>query len=349
LTNLNRLANPTSWDVAAEAKVSQSTVSRALRGHPGISLETRDRISRAAVKLGYRPDVRAVRLRGGPVGCIAVVMLYAAGASRQSLNSFYFEIAAAVEAAAAKRGHTVILSLQSDAASLRSDYQQRREADGMIVIGTAMNGPAWDQFARAHADGANLVTWGAPDDTLPCVRADNVAAGRLAVKHLAQIGRRHIAFVGPGWPSHLSFEHRRQGYLEAVRAMGLEPIEMDLPASGDRVLQGEQFVSHLCHRGVRFDAVFAASDALAAGVISGLSQAGLSIPSDVAVVGFDGGQGATLCNPRLTTVEQDVTLAGDLLVEGLLSKRQPDDPDAGPRPVPVLLRVRESSIIVPRA
>jgi len=334
-----RAHRPTSFDVALLAQVSQSTVSRALRGDPSITPETRDRVAKAAAELGYRPDSRAVRLRGGAVGCVAVVLLTSPDLERRALNPFYFDILGAVEAAAARRGMGITLSYQGTADTLRSDFEQRREADGLVVIGTAANHAAWDFFAEAKRAGCNLVAWGAPDDSLPIVRADNHAAGVLAVEHLVAGGRRRIAFVGPGWESHQAFRLRRQGYLDVLANHDLTPIEVSAPAIDDRHAQGEAAAARLLAIDPPVDAVFAASDTLASGVMGGLQAAGIRVPADIAIVGFDGGFGARQCTPALTTIEQDVASAGEMLVEALFGKTDAADRDF----VPVKLVVRGSS------
>jgi len=337
-----RTHRPTSFDVALLAQVSQSTVSRALRGDPSITPETRDRVAKAAADLGYRPDSRAVRLRGGAVGAVAVVLLTSPDLERRALNPFYFDILGAVEAAAARRGMGIILSYQGTADTLRSDFEQRREADGLVVIGTAANRAAWDFFTRAKQAGSNLVAWGAPDDSLPIVRADNHAAGVLAVEHLIAAGRRRIAFVGPGWETHQAFRLRRQGYLDVLAGHGLTPIEVTAPAIDDRHAQGEAAASQLLAIEPPIDAVFAASDTLAAGVMGGLQAADIRVPADVAIVGFDGGFGARQCTPALTTIEQDVASAGEMLVEALFGPVEPRE-EPGRAFVPVQLVVRGSS------
>ena len=188
--------SPTSVDVASIAQVSQSTVSRALRGDPSVAAATRERISRIAKQVGYHPDCRAVRLREKQVGMIAVVVLFPEGNSRQLLNPFYYDVVSAVETAAGRRGIGVLLSCQSDVGSLRSDFEKRREADGIIVIGTTANRSGWEFFKQASREGANVVAWGSPDDALPTVRADNLLAGRLAADHLIRSGRRRVRACG---------------------------------------------------------------------------------------------------------------------------------------------------------
>lgn len=332
---------PTSIDVAALANVSQSTVSRALRGDRSIGDETRQRVVRIASELGYQPDSRAVRLREGSAGAIAVVLLFPQDDERQSINPFYYDIVAAVEAAAAARGIGVLFSGQSNSSSLRGDFEQRREADGVIVIGTATNREGWDFFARAHREGANVVGWGAPDDSLPTVRADNRRAGELAAAHLISLGRRRLAFVGPGWESHAAFRLRREGFLAELARHGLPDFSVDfILKSADRGKQGEASIEAVLADRGELDGVFAASDLLAAGVMRGLAQKGHSIPDEVAVVGFDGGQGARNYTPPLTTIEQDVARAGELLVSALLAGRSAAGRSGT---VPVKLAIRESS------
>lgn len=334
---------PTSIDVAVLAQVSQSTVSRALRGDPSITAATRERVVRVAAELGYFPDSRAVRLRDGSVGTIAVVLLFPAAQARGSFNPFYYEILSAVEAAATRRGISILLSGQSHSSSLRADFERRREADGIIVIGTASNKEAWDFFASAHQSGANVVAWGAPEDSLPAVRADNVRAGELAAAHLIASGRRKLAFVGPGWAGHHAFRSRREGFRAELARHGLADLSIDIdPATSDRTQQGAALVNAILESSVDIDGVFAASDVLAAGVIRGLLESGRAIPNDVAVVGFDGGQGARHFTPTLTTIEQNVVQAGELLVAAVLGARDTDEtPLAGT--VSVNLAIRESS------
>jgi DNA-binding LacI/PurR family transcriptional regulator len=338
---LSDTIHPTSFDVAQLAMVSQSTVSRALRGDPAISQETRDRVTSAAAQLGYRPDARAVSLRGRSVGCIAVILLLPAGEDRAALNPFYYDLVAAIEAAAARRGIRVLLSYQDAPETLRADFERSREADGMIVIGSASNRHAWHFFADAHRAGGNIVAWGSPDDALPTVRADSFAGAALAVDHLVARGSRRIAFVGPGWQSHHAYGERRRGYLAAIAQAGLAPIEGPDEAAGDRIEQGRAAVAELLTSAIAFDAIFAASDALAIGAAEGLRAAGIVIPDDVAIVGFDGGYGARHFHPPLTTIEQDVATAGDLLVATLAAR---DATDAALVPaVPARLTVRASS------
>jgi DNA-binding LacI/PurR family transcriptional regulator len=324
---------PTSLDVAQRAGVSQPTVSRALRNDGSISTETRLRVEQAAAELGYWPDHHAARLRDRATGAIALVLLATPGADRGVPNPFYYDLVEAVETAAARRGLRVLLSYQGAGRALRCDFEQRREADGVIVIGSASNRTAWRFFAAAARGGSNVVGWGAPDQSLPVIRGDSRAGAALAVDHLAAAGRRRIAFVGPGWERHHAFRERRAGYLDAIARHGLEPIEATGPREGDRIEEGAlAFAALTAHAP---DAVFAASDGLALGVLRAARRAGLAVPAEVAVVGFDGAYGAGRVEPALTTIAQDAGAAGEALVAALLG-------EGGDTQVPVRLVAGES-------
>ena len=311
---------PTSLDVAQRAGVSQPTVSRALRNHGSISAETRQRVERAAAELGYWPDHHAARLRDRATGAIALVLLATPGADRGVPNPFYYDLVEAVETAAARRGLRVLLSYQGEGRALRCDFEQRREADGVIVIGSAASRAAWRFFAAAAREGSNVVGWGAPDQSLRVVRGDSRAGAALAIDHLVARGRRRIAFVGPGWERHHAFRERRAGYLAAMARHGLPTLEVPAPRTPDRIAEGETAFAALTAAGLSPDAVFAASDGLALGVLRAARHAGLAVPADLAVVGFDGAYGAGRVEPALTTVAQDAARAGELLVATLLGE-----------------------------
>ena len=310
---------PTSLDVAQRAGVSQPTVSRALRNDGSISAETRLRVEQAAAELGYWPDHHAARLRDRATGAIALVLLATPGADRGVPNPFYYDLVEAVETAAARRGLRVLLSYQGANRGVRCDFEQRREADGVIVIGSASSRAAWRFFAEAARGGSNVVAWGAPDQSLRVVRGDSRAGAGLAVDHLVANGRRRIAFVGAGWERHFAFRERRQGYLAAMARHGLEPLEAPVTRTPDRLDEGARALGALLAAEAP-DAVFAASDGLALGVLRAARHAGVPVPGALAVVGFDGAYGAGRVEPALTTIAQDAARAGEALVATLLGE-----------------------------
>ncbi|MCP9221571.1 LacI family transcriptional regulator [Erythrobacter sp. LQ02-29] len=325
----------TSLDVAEAAGVSQSTVSRALSGAPSIGIATRTRVEEIARQLGYHVDRRAAQLRKGETGTIAIVVVGRAGEDPLAVSQFHYALLGSTCAAAAQRGLRSLVSFQSEPDDFFWHYRAEGQADALIAMGTSLNRPAWLNLARAR-DVGSLVTWGAPFPELVWVRADNAAGGEMATRHLIARGRRRIAFVGAVDELHPQFRERLMAYRSTVAEAGLAPIEV-LDATGeDRLAQGRIAAKTLLEGSARPDAIFAASDAIAIGVLEGLAQGGARVPEDVAVVGFDGLGSGVHTSPALTTIEPDFARAGQMLVSQALG-----DSGAGTR-VPVNLVVRDS-------
>jgi DNA-binding LacI/PurR family transcriptional regulator len=330
----------TSFDVAEAAGVSQSTVSRALAGDTSISEPTRARVREAAEKLNYQVDENAARLRRGKTGTLAVVMICRPGEDRKDLNPFYFSLLGSTCAAAAARGYEVLVSFQDSTANFMGHYQERRKADGLIVIGTSENTAAWEYF-DALAPGIHWACWGAPSDAFPWVRSDNVAGAILATQHLLANGYRAVVCLGSETSPQRQFKERHDGYAAAMRAAGhapfLERIERGLP----REEQGRRAAAALAQSGRLFDAIFAVSDEIALGALKELERRGYSVPGDIGVVGFDGVRAGGWSTPPLTTIEPDFEAAGTLLVARLIAAMAGEAAD--PRRVPVRLVVRGST------
>lgn len=305
---------PTSFDVAERAGVSQSTVSRALRNSPGVNAETRARVAAAARDLGYVVDRHASSLRLKSSETLALVTICRPGEDRSAINPFYFALLGSIAAATSARGFNLLVSFQESAANFRSDFVASGLADAMIVIGTTSNRAAWDYFAEAQRAGLDFVCWGSPGEPFHWMRSDNVVGGRLAAEHLVASGRRRIAFVGPQRSPQRQFDERREGFMEALGAHGITPVTAEPPVAADRHAQGVAAAHALLADHPDTDAIFAASDMLALGVLQGLKEAGRRVPGDVALIGFDGIRAGGLADPALTTLEPDLDAAGEALV-----------------------------------
>ena len=329
----------TSIDVAERAGVSQSTVSRALSGSETITEATRRRVEQAAADLGYHVNARAAGLRRGETGSIAIVVIGRAGQGAASINPFYYSLLGSTCAAAAERGYEALVSFQAEAEELFGHYVARRQADGVVVIGTATNEAAWDYFRDCAAQSEGMAFWGSPFDDAIWVRSDNRDGGRIAVERLAQGGAGDIYFVGDTHSSQRQFSERYDGYRAAMQARGLAVHEPLVSEGEDRVSQGRNAISALVEKGAAFDGLFFACDAMALGALEELGARGIAVPEAVSVVGFDGLGSGEFSAPPLTTVEPDFATAGKLLVETALAR-------GGERPerrVPVRLVERASA------
>lgn len=309
----------TSFDVAAEAGVSQSTVSRALAGDPVVSEATRLRVAEAARKLNYYVDNNAARLRTGKTGTLAVVVICRPDEDRKDLNPFTYSLLGTICAAASARGYETLVSFQDGPANLSGRYEEQRKADGLIVIGTTQNLPAWEYYRELGRSGMHWVCWGSPFDDLEWIRSDNQAGARLATSHLLRSGFRRIACIGSVASLQRQFKERYDGYAERLGEEGLEPWLVAIEEGLSREEQGRRAVAELIASGREFDAIFAVCDELALGVLRALSEAGYKVPEDCGLIGFDGIRASAHAMPPLSTIQPDFGAAGSMLVDKLLA------------------------------
>ncbi|MBM3927034.1 MAG: LacI family transcriptional regulator [Sphingomonadales bacterium] len=313
---------PTSFDIAELAGVSQPTVSRALRGDRTVSEATRIRIEAIARQLNYKVDKNASSLRRGMTNTLALLFFEDPALDDSLINPFFLSMLGSITRTCAKRGFDLLVSIQQLSANWHVDYEDSRKADGIILLGYGDYSAYRVRLDQLVAQGTHFVRWGSvrpgqPGTTIGC---DNVEGGRLAAQHLIDRGRRRIAFLGDGSEHYPEFADRHRGYAGALRTAGLavDPgLQVDVVAFEDA---GEDAARRLIGRGIPFDAIFAASDLIAIGAMRALAQAGLSIPRDVAVVGFDNVPAAASASPPLTTIAQDYGHAGEVLVDTLIAQ-----------------------------
>lgn len=332
----------TSFDVAAEAGVSQSTVSRALAGDPVVSAATRLRVTEAARRLNYFVDENAARLRTGKTGTLAVVVVCRPGEDRKDLNPFHSALLASLCGAASLRGYETLVSFQDGPENFNGRYQEQRKADGLAVIGTTENYSAWDYFRQLGSEGIHWVCWGAPFDDVEWIRSDNHGGGQLATEHLLAQGYKRIVCIGSETSPQRQFLERYEGYARQMRSVGLDPVLMPIEKGLGREEQGRRAVAMLIEQGVPFDALFAVCDPIALGALDELHARGLAVPGKVGVVGFDGIRAGAYASPPLTSIEPDFRTAGEMMVGKLLAEIA-GDANENCR-VPVQLVVRESSM-----
>lgn len=335
-----KIIRVTSFDVAEAAGVSQSTVSRALAGDTSISEPTRQRVMEAARRLNYQVDENAARLRRGRTGTLAVVMICREAQDRKDINPFYFSLLGSTCAAASAKGYETLVSFQDAPENFWGHFQERRKADGMIVIGTTTNTKAWDYF-RDMPEGTHWTCWGSPDNDMPWVRSDNLSGATLATRHLLVRGYRQIVCIGSATSPQRQFQERYEGYAEAMRSAGLEPVLQQVESGLAREEQGRRAAIALAESGTPFDAIFAVCDDMALGALKELTARGLSIPDQIGIIGFDGIRAGAWSTPPLTSIEPDFQMAGTLLVEQLLAKI--NGTEGSGRRVPVRLVIRGST------
>jgi DNA-binding LacI/PurR family transcriptional regulator len=333
---------PTSIDIAYLAGVSQPTVSRALRGSPMVSEETRRRIESIAQQLNYKVDKNASNLRCQHSNTLALLLFEDPTPDDSLINPFFLAMLGSITRACAQRGYDLLVSFQQESGNWHVDYEDSRKADGIILLGYGDFLEYRLRLEQLVDQGTHFVRWGAVQKGQPglSVGCDNFHGGHEVTQHLLRLGRRRIAFLGSASGHYPEFLERYRGYGEALKAAGVS-VNPTLQVDAITMEQsGHEAACELLARGQAFDAIVAASDLIAIGALRALQERHIDVPGAVSVVGFDDIPAATLANPPLTTVMQDTRLAGEALVDSLLRSVQGEP--VQDRVLPTRLVVRRS-------
>ena len=322
--------------VAKLSGVSRSTVSRVINDDPKVSPATRKRVLAVIRKEGYRPNLTARSLASGRSSVLAVVIPLEV--DNVLADPYFSPLLHGIATEADARDRFVMLSLSEPGFKHRIDEVARQGiVDGVILSASRVDDPLMIRMLEA---GTCFVSVGRSlHDDVSFVDVDNVGSARQATLHLLRLGRRRVATIaGPSYA--VAAIDRLQGYREALEASGIE-VDEDLIAEGDfSEASGREAMRRLLEH--RPDAVFVASDRMAAGAYRALRSSGMRIPEDVAVVGFDDIASAQDMEPPLTTVRQRPEQMGVAAVRLLLDLI--DDPTATALRVvlPIELVVRSS-------
>jgi DNA-binding LacI/PurR family transcriptional regulator len=302
-------------DIAKAAGVSHPTVSRALSDSPLISEETKVRIQRLAQEMGYSPNALARGLVTRQTYSVGMVVTTIA-------DPFVAEVVQGIEATAHDHGYTVILcnsesTPEREIASV--EMLRSKRVDGVIVTASRV-GALYLEYLELiggpivlinnHNEESGRYTFS--------VSVDNRHGGRLAAGHLVQLGHRRIAYVA-GPANHSSDLDRLAGYRQALAEGGIEPDPALVVPGNGRPDGGEEALQAILALDPRPTAVFCYNDMTAIGLIHAARQAGLAIPQDVAVVGFDDILFAAYLYPPLTTIAQPKVEMGQQAMHMMLA------------------------------
>jgi DNA-binding LacI/PurR family transcriptional regulator len=314
-TNEDNGGSITLEKLAKLAKVSVSTVSRALNDHPSISSPMKKKLWALARKHGYEFRRYMPASPIGAEGAITVVTPRVRGRPLPLSHPFFLELLASIGEAARDRGcdFTVSHLVPANYEDLVHATTTGR-ANGVIFLG---QGTLHDEFNRLAGTQSRFVVWGAqiPGQRYCTVGTDNVLGGRRATQHLMKLGRKRILFLGGSDPEAMQ---RFRGYADALQEAGVAIDDALIGRVEFEAESAESAVNGLMLRKVPFDGIVAASDLIALGAIRAMTHKGLSVPRDVSVVGYDNMLLSRLSTPTLSTVQQDIPKAGRMLVSKLL-------------------------------
>ncbi|WP_425840102.1 LacI family DNA-binding transcriptional regulator [Streptomyces fractus] len=312
-------------DVAREAGVSVGTVSNVINRPDAVADATRARVLAAIERLGYVRSESARQLRAGRSRIIGLLVL-------DMGNPFFVDVARGAERASRDAGLGVMVCNSAQSPAEEAEYLSlfaEQRVRGVLLTPAEATGPTVEAFRR-HDIPFVLVDRVAEGATECSVSVDDVNGGALAVRHLIDAGHRSIAYVsGPRTLNQV--EDRRQGALRALKEAGLPAsVLRELPTERLDVAAGRDAGARLLGLTERPTAVFCANDLLALGVLQSLYAAGVRVPDDMAIVGYDDIEFASAAAVPLTSVRQPAVhmgaLAADLLLEEIEAADEPGRP-----------------------
>ncbi len=326
-------------DIARLANVSKSTVSRALNNSSLIKQETIERIQAIAREHNFRINAPARNLSMRQSHTVAFVT-HAYHKSFAVEDLFGLEIMGSIANRVSTLGYDfLVVHVNPKDTDWVNQYLDSGRADGFILMTSSRKQMHIKTLAEMNAP---FIVWGAPNPKYNhcSVNGDNITGGRLATERLIRTGRQRIAFLG-GYIDELEVQQRYQGYESALAAAG-RSVDPDLLAYGDySYASGITAMQRLLDQASDLDAVFVNSDLMAIGAISVIQSSGKRVPDDIAVVGYDDLSIAAFNNLPLTTIRQNIPLAGKLLAENLVQYVQTGV--VTNVTVPVELVIRESA------
>ncbi len=337
-------------DVAAAAGVSHQTVSRVINERPDVAKETRHQVRQVIKDLGYQPSAIArslIRQRSFTLGVVTAGLGFFGPA----------RVLKGITEKAEEMGFTPLLkelpTFDTEDIEPHLNSLLARQVDGIVwgvpEVGTNRD---WlqDRLPELPAPLILVTTQARPDLPVSTVSIDNYTGGRIATEHLLEQGYRHIGHItGPlnWWEA----RQRKAGWQDALREAGVQVVDHHWEEGDWSPTGGEQALYRLLDRYPEMDALFAANDQMALGVVQAMRREGLKVPQDIALVGFDNIPESAHFSPPLTTVYQDLPELGNTAVLELVQTIEASQQgETVGRPVTILLQpkliVRESSILL---
>lgn len=312
---------PTIKDVAERAGVSPTTVSHTINGTRVVDPATQERVWAAVRELGYRPNGLARGLRRRQTHTIGLII-------PDNANPFFADLARSIEDVGFANGYSVILCNSDRSQEKEAAYIEvllSKQVDGLILASTGDNLDALRQVMLAGLP-IVMIPGGLPDVPVDVVMSHEEEAGALAARYLIGLGHRRIGCItGPRDTS--ASAGRVTGFRAALAEAGID-LPPEATVKGDfRVGGGRDGMAELLRRDLGLTAVFVANDAMALGALSAIRAAGLQVPDDISIIGFDGIWLGEAAVPPLTTIGHSLPKVGEAAVRLLLDRmRDPSLP-----------------------
>ncbi|MDX3229807.1 LacI family DNA-binding transcriptional regulator [Streptomyces sp. ME19-01-6] len=327
-------ARPTLEEVAARAGVGRGTVSRVINGSPRVSDRTRTAVEQAVAELGYVPNRVARALAANRADAVALVI--PEPETRLFAEPYFSDIIRGVGAELAEADLQLLLTLLRTPKERQrfAEYLSAHRVDGVLLVSVHADDPLPDLLERIEMP-AVLSGRRSAHETVPYVDCDNTGGAQSAVEHLIGRGRSTVATITGPLDMYVA-QCRLDGYRAAIQAAGQE-VDPGLIVAADFTEEGgRRAMRELLERRPGLDAVFAASDVMAAGARQVLREQGRRVPDDVALVGFEDSAVARHMDPPLTSVRQTTEEMGRAMVRVLLEEIEAQGERTSKRPQLVL-------------
>lgn len=325
-------------DVVRLSGVSKSTVSRVINNYPHIAPDKRERVLKVMEEIGYTPNVSAQKLRGLAGKTIGVIV-------PRIVNPFFSYLVDSIEKEGYKRGYQTVIFQSNENREREIDFLnllQRKQVDGVIM--TAYEND-WDTIKKYLKYGPIvLCNEYLSEPIVPIVKVDQFTASYEGVKHLLDQGYRKIAYCTGGlFDDSGKYKDRNLGYEKALTQAGIEINPSWLFIKRHTIEDGRKVLQEIYQMQERPDAIFTGSDEVAAGIIMEARKAGLRIPEELAVIGFDDQPLAEMLMPELTTIKQPVSEIGCTAMELIINRLEGKEAEDKIYTLPFQLVVRKST------
>ncbi|MGN7764181.1 LacI family DNA-binding transcriptional regulator [Paenibacillus sp. 22594] len=298
------------FDVAKKSGLSVVTVSRVINGAGSVREKNRQKVLDAIKELDYRPNAAARSLASGKTGIIGLIVT-------TLQDSFFDAVVKELNEVLALHGYFLAISISTGIASDENHYLiQEDRVDGLILL-SPMEEDNYIVELKRRGIPYVLIDNQQPENDSYSITIDNVKGGYAAARHLLELGHTSIAHLC-GHEMFRSTKERRAGFLKALKEQGLEPFEI---VHGDfEIAKGYDIAKRWLSEGKLPTAVFTGDDNIALGVINALMEAGVRVPEEVAVVGYDDHYIASQLRPHLTTLRQPADKIGIAAADMLLKR-----------------------------
>lgn len=329
---------PTIYDVAKLSGLSKTTVSRVINNHSYVSEEKKNRVLKAMKELNYTPNPSARKLRGQVTTTIGVIV-------PKIINPFFSYLVDSIEQVAYKKGYHVLIFQSNEDKEKELAFLnllKTKQVDGIIMTSIENDWSLIEPFTEygpillcnEYVNNANV----------PIVRLNQYKGAYIGVKHLLEKGHRKIGYCTGGlFAEEGKDKDRNQGYQKALQEAGIQPDPKWIFVNQHNIEDGKQVVKKILSMEDRPTAIFTGSDEIAGGMMIEAKESGLSIPNDLAIIGFDDQPLAQMLDPKLTTIRQPIDQMGIKAMEILIDMLNDSESTVETFELPIELVVRSST------